>query len=267
MIAIPGGTYITGSDRHYAEERPVVSREVAGFLIDSYQVTNRDFAKFVTATSYKTSAEMIGGSSVFKMTAGPVDLRNPDLWWHTVPGADWRHPNGPDSSLDGLDDHPVVHVSLSDAQAYADWRQARLPDEWEWEAAARGGLIQSDYVWGDEFSPDGQLAANIWTGLFPWYFARGPMPGTLPVGQYKPNGYGLYDMAGNVWEWTTSAFDDGACCGPSSDTKEQRITLRGGSFLCAGEYCLRYRPAARIGVRPNATTNHIGFRCVQSALE
>jgi formylglycine-generating enzyme required for sulfatase activity len=267
MIEIPRGTYITGSDRHYAEERPVAARDVPGFLIDAYQVTNRDFAKFVAATAYQTTAEKIGGSSAFKMTAGPVDLNNPDLWWQFVAGANWRHPEGPDSSLDGLDDHPVVHVSKDDAQAYAQWRSARLPDEWEWEVAARGGLAQADYVWGDDFSPDGQLQANIWTGLFPWYFARGPKPGTMPVGQYQANGYSLYDMAGNVWEWTTSRFDHSACCGPQANATDTLITLRGGSFLCAAEYCLRYRPAARIGILPNATTNHIGFRCVQSLSE
>jgi formylglycine-generating enzyme required for sulfatase activity len=162
--------------------------------------------------------------------------------------------------------HPVVHVAQEDAAAFAAWRGARLPDEWEWEAAARGGLEGADYCWGNDFHLEGALMANVWTGAFPWYYERGAVPGTMQVGSFPANGYGLFDMAGNVWEWTTSKFDAACSCSPQGGGGDAGplLAVRGGSFLCAAEYCLRYRPAARIAVRASATTSHIGFRCVQS---
>ena len=263
-LAVPGGSVLTGSDRFYPEERPITARDIAAFHMDATQVTNRAFAAFVAETGWVTQAERNdpAGSMVFKMTGGPVDLRDPAQWWHFVPGAQWRCPGGPGTSIAGLEDHPVVHVAQADAAAFAAWRGARLPDEWEWEAAARGGLQGADYCWGDAFSPDGALMANIWTGAFPWYFERGEAPGTMPVGSFPPNGYGLFDMAGNVWEWTTSPFDAACGCSPQGGGGKM-VALRGGSYLCAAEYCLRYRPAARIAVRAEVSTSHIGFRCVR----
>jgi formylglycine-generating enzyme required for sulfatase activity len=267
LIAIPGGRVQTGSDRHYPEERPLCARDIPPFSMDSTQVTNAAFAEFVAATGWITQAEhnTPPGSMVFHMTRGPVDLRDSAQWWRFVPGANWRYPGGPGTSIAGLEDHPVVHVSQADAVAFAMWRGARLPDEWEWEAAARGGLEGADYCWGDVFSPNGALMANIWTGSFPWYFERGTAPNTEKVGGYLANGYGLLDMAGNVWEWTTSPFDGACGCAPQG-TGGKTVALRGGSFLCAADYCLRYRPAARIAVHPNVSTSHIGFRCAGPAL-
>lgn len=261
MIAIPGGEIRTGSAHFYPEERPVRTRRIAPFRIDAAPVTNAEFARFVAATGWRTQAERAApaGSMVFRMTPAPADLRDPAQWWHFVPGAQWRCPEGPGSALAGRAAHPVVHVSQADAAAYAAWRGARLPDEWEWEAAARGGLDLADYCWGGEFMPGGVLMANIWTGAFPWYSTRQGGPGTLPVGGFPPNGYGLYDMAGNVWEWTSSAFDGACGCAPAAAGGP--VALRGGSFLCAAEYCLRYRPAARIAAGADTTTAHIGFRC------
>jgi formylglycine-generating enzyme required for sulfatase activity len=265
MIAVPGGWYRLGSDEHYAEERPARDVEVAGFLIDRTPVTNRAFAEFVAATGYVTVAERAEppGAALFTMSTGPIDLHDPSLWWRFAAGASWHAPRGPGSSIEGRDDHPVVHVAFPDAEAYAAWRGKRLPTEAEWEAAARGGLSAAPFAWGHEFAPAGRLMANVWTGAFPWYFARGAEPGTTPVGSFPPNGYGLSDMIGNVWEWTTSPFvHKAACaCGPAGGTG--LIALKGGSFLCAGEYCARYRPAARIGLTPDSTTAHVGFRCAR----
>jgi formylglycine-generating enzyme required for sulfatase activity len=203
---------------------------------------------------------------VFTMTAGPTNLRDASQWWRFIPGANWQNPGGPGTTSKNQPHHPVVHVSQQDAQAYAAWRGARLPTEWEWEAAARGGLHGATYCWGNAFAPNGALLANIWTGAFPWYFDRAAVPGTMPVGSFPPNGHGLFDMAGNVWEWTTSPFTAACACGPPAQgAGAQMVALRGGSFLCAAEYCLRYRPAARIAVEPGATTSHIGFRCAWDA--
>jgi formylglycine-generating enzyme len=263
MIRISGGAVRTGSDRHYPEERPVSSRHIDPFRLDPTPVTNRAFSEFVAATGWVTQAErnQPSGSMVFTMTRGPADLRDPTQWWRFVPGAAWHCPEGPGNSIAGREDHPVVHVSQDDAAAFAVWRGARLPTEWEWEAAARGGLEGAVYCWGDEFSPDGRLMTNIWTGAFPWYFARGT-PGTTEVGSFPPNAFGLFDMAGNVWEWTTSKFDAACGCAPPAPGKDgPMVALRGGSYLCAAEYCLRYRPAARIAVHPATSTSHIGFRC------
>src|SRR5580704_10146105 len=202
MVRIPGGRTLVGSDAHYPEERPAQEIDVPPFWIDRTSVTNRDFAEFVAQTGWVTTAEKAAtpGSLVFQMTSGPVDLHNPTHWWSFAPGANWRCPGGPGAGIAGLEDHPVVHIARSDAEAFAAWRGARLPNEWEWEAACRGGLRGAAFAWGKEFSLNGELQANIWTGAFPWYFARGDEPGTCAVDAYAPNGYGLYGMIGNVWE-------------------------------------------------------------------
>jgi formylglycine-generating enzyme len=267
MVFVPGGRILVGSDHHYPEERPARELDVPPFLIDRTAVTNREFAEFVSQTGWVTVAESnpTPGSLVFRMTSGPVDLNNPGHWWSFLPGANWRCPNGPGCGIAGREDHPVVHIARSDAEAYAAWRGARLPGEWEWEAACRGGLRGAAFAWGEQFCTDGELPANVWTGLFPWYFARGGEPGTCPVDGYAPNTYGLHGMIGNVWEWTSSPFAGESCCGPTASDQAKLATLRGGSYLCAADYCLRYRPAARIGVEPGATTSHIGFRCARDA--
>jgi formylglycine-generating enzyme len=283
MVAIPAGRYRVGSDEHYPEERPARAVDVAAFHIDATPVTNRAFAAFVAATGWVTVAERLApaGSAVFAMTAGPVDLHDASRWWQFAPGASWRTPAGVGSTLDGRDDHPVVHVALADAQAFAAWCGKRLPTEAEWEVAARGGLTGAAYAWGEELMPEGRLLANLWTGAFPWYFARAGAPGTSAVRSFPTNGYGLSDMIGNVWEWTVSPFAaaPAACgCAPgvapaaavvpanatpaaASSIPALHMTLKGGSYLCAAEYCARYRPAARIGLTPDTSTAHAGFRC------
>jgi sulfatase modifying factor 1 len=270
-VAIPAGRYAAGSDEHYPEERPARTVDVAAFRIDATPVTNRAFAAFVAATGYVTAAERADppGSAVFTMTAGPVDLRDPSQWWRFVHGASWRAPAGPGSDLAGRDDHPVVHAALEDASAFAAFHGTRLPTEAEWEAAARGGLARTTYAWGEELLPAGRLLANVWTGAFPWYFARTATnggPGTTPVGTYPPNGFGLFDAIGNVWEWTASPFaapTESTCvCAVGAATGPALVALKGGSFLCAAEYCERYRPSARIGLTPDSTAMHVGFRCV-----
>jgi len=273
MVAIPAGRYRLGSDEHYAEEKPVRDVEVAAFHMDRAPVTNRAFAAFVAATGYVTVAERAvpAGSALFAMSAGPIDLHDPSQWWRFGDGASWRAPRGAGSTIAGREDHPVVHVGLADAEAYAAWCDKRLPTEAEWEAAARGGLVGAPFAWGDEFAPGGVLMANVWTGAFPWYFARGGEPGTMRIGSFPPNGYGLSDVIGNVWEWTVSPFSAEAGCRCSipravDETIQRRaglVALKGGSFLCAAEYCARYRPAARIGLTPDSTTAHVGFRCVR----
>lgn len=263
MPRIPGGRILVGSDAHYPEERPAREIEMTPFRIDRTAVTNAEFAEFVAATGWVTAAEKKSGSLVFRMTPGPVDLHHPAQWWAFVTGANWRCPDGPGSGLAGLQNHPVVHVASDDAEAFAGWRGARLPSEWEWETACRGGLRGKTYAWGDEFSPDAKLPANIWTGAFPWYFGRDGAPGTCAVDASAPNGYGLYGMIGNVWEWTSSRYAGGGCCAPATSPGEALTTLRGGSYLCAAEYCLRYRPAARIGIEAGTTAGHIGFRCAR----
>jgi formylglycine-generating enzyme required for sulfatase activity len=296
MVWIPGGTFLMGSDEHYPEERPAHRAEVAGFHIDRHPVTNAEFSRFAATTGHVTFAErapsaadypgadpslLVPGSAVFFRTARRVDLHDCSQWWKYVPGADWRHPEGPDSSIADRLDHPVVHVAYEDASAYAMWAGKALPTEAEWEFAARGGLEGKIYPWGDEFMPDGKPMANTWQGEFPWQnllldgFER-----TSPVGSFAANGYGLFDMAGNVWEWTADWFGQHAaparpCCvpkNPRGGTREASIdpslaliprkVLKGGSFLCAPSYCLRYRPAARIPETIDTTTCHVGFRCV-----
>jgi sulfatase modifying factor 1 len=289
-----------GSDRHYPEEGPAHSASVEGFWIDRSPVTNRQFKAFVDATSYRTWAEippdpndypgalphmLRAGSLVFTVPKGPVDLRDWSQWWVFRLGADWRHPYGPASSLAGLYDHPIVHIAYRDAEAYAAWIGKELPSEAEWEFAARGGLDGAEYVWGDEFTPGGQPMANTWHGEFPRERRHtGGHRRTSPVGAFPANGYGLYDMIGNVWEWTTDWFaprhDEEpahSCCAPEaprgaaekasydpaqSDIRIPRKVLKGGSHLCAPNYCRRYRPAARHAHPVDTSTSHIGFRCI-----
>jgi formylglycine-generating enzyme required for sulfatase activity len=268
--------------------------------MDRYAVTNAQFRRFVEETGYITVAErpldsrdypgalpelLVPGSAVFQKPPQRVDIRDYRNWWAYVPGASWRHPQGPDSSLEGREEHPVVHVAYEDAEAYATWAGKTLPTEAQWERAARGGLEGAVYTWGNEFAPDGKLMANTWQGEFPWQNLRPDGNfGTLPVGSFPPNGYSLYDMAGNVWEWTIDWYQPRhpaearkPCCipvNPRGGPKEQsfdpaqpqirlpRKVLKGGSYLCAPNYCLRYRPAARSPETIDTSTCHTGFRCV-----
>jgi formylglycine-generating enzyme required for sulfatase activity len=298
MVWIAGGDFLMGSESFYPEERPAHRVNVDGFWIDRYQVTNDDFRRFVEATGYVTVAErpldLTGvqdapvenypaGSLVFRQTTGPVDLRDSRNWWVYVPGAQWRHPQEPGSDLDGRGDHPVVHIAYEDAEAYARWAGKALPTEAEWEFAARGGLDGAIFTWGDEIEPNGTIMANTWQGEFPWYNSvRDGYARTSPVGSFPPNGYGLYDMAGNVWEWTSDWFrphgaeaPERACCAPETATREEsydpgepeiripRKVLKGGSHLCAPNYCLRFRPAARMPQMVDTGMSHLGFRCVR----
>ena len=299
MVFVSDGTFTMGSNDHYPEERPAHSVTVDGFWMDRHPVTNAQFAAFVEATAHVTAAEvppdaadypgalpemLYAGSLVFVQPSGPVDL-NVGNWWAFVGGADWRHPTGPASTLDGLDDHPVVHVAYADAAAYALWAGKELPTEAEWERAARGGLDGAEFAWGDELMPGGQSMANTWQGAFPWRneLVDGWLR-TSPVASFPPNGYGLVDMIGNVWEWTTdwyaSSHPDAAqhaCCIPSnprgSDREQSfdpaqpeiripRKVIKGGSHLCAPNYCRRYRPAARFPEAVDTSTSHLGFRCI-----
>jgi formylglycine-generating enzyme len=283
MICLPGGTFLMGSERFYPDEAPLRSVSVDQFWIDAHPVTVARFRRFVKATDYVTVAEqapeakdypgaepgsLVPGALVFRMTAGPVSLEDWRQWWSYTPGANWRHPLGPDSTLNGRDLHPVTQVCYADALAYAEWAGKQLPTEAEWEYAARGGLDGEDYVWGSEFMPKGRPMANTWHGDFPWRHTTPKLsgrPGTTAVRSYAPNGYGLYDMAGNVWEWTSdlleSATAAASCCAPGPERFARRV-IKGGSYLCAPSYCLRYRPAARQGQDVDTATCHLGFRCV-----
>ena len=301
MAWIPGGVSRMGSDRHYPEEAPAHNVSVDGFWIDIHAVTNADFARFVAATGYVTSAErsadandypgakpelLVPSSVMFKKTSGPVDLRNPYLWWTYRAGADWRHPRGPGSHLKALMSHPVVHVAFADAQAYADWAGKELPTEAEWEYAARGGLDGAEFVWGDELAPGGQAMANYWQGEFPWQnLLEDGYEWTAPADAFPANGYGLHQMAGNVWEWTVDWYQDHRaidhpCCTIANprggdpersvdprtpDVKIPRKVMKGGSYLCAPNYCRRYRPAARMPQPVDTSTCHLGFRCIVRA--
>jgi sulfatase modifying factor 1 len=300
MVWIPGGEFLMGSDDHYPEEAHAHRVGVDGFWIDRYAVTNAEFRRFVAATGYVTVAErapsaedypgakpelLVPGSVVFRQPARRVDLRNHYTWWDWLPGANWRHPEGTGSTLHGRERHPVVHVAWADIEAYAAWAGKAIPTEAEWEFAARGGLDGKAFAWGDELAPKGRMLANYWQGEFP--LQNRTLDGyerTAPVGSFPPNGYGLFDMIGNVWEWTADWYTDRHvvqhhCCGPagvnptggsragSIDPRDPgpaipRKVLKGGSFACAENYCRRYRPAARMHHPIDTGTCHVGFRCV-----
>ena len=283
MLWIAGGRFVMGSDEFYPEEQPAHTATVDGFWIDPHPVTTREFQRFVEATGYVTAAErppesadvpsadpalLVPGSLVFQRPRGPVALHDFRQWWSYVPGASWRRPEGPGSSLAGREDHPVTHVAYADARAYACWAGKDLPGEAEWELAARGGLADAVYAWGDEFAPGGRQLANTWQGRFPWEnLLLDGFEGTSPVGAFPPNGYGLFDMTGNVWEWTRDAFTPRhtrakPCCTPGDSAAHRRV-IKGGSHLCAPNYCLRYRPAARQGQAIDTSAGHVGFRCVR----
>ncbi len=314
MARIPGGEFLMGSDSKLAQpnEKPAHKVRVPAFWMDQHHVTNAQFRKFVDATGYVTTAErkpdwetlrvqlpagtprppdsaLAPGGMVFVGTARPVPLRDYSHWWRYVPGADWRHPGGPGTSIDSKDDHPVVQVSYEDAQTYAKWAGKRLPTEAEWEFAARGGLEQATYAWGDRFAPDGRQMANVWQGQqaqpFPVISPKaGGALGTSPAGTFPANGYGLYDMTGNAWQWVADwyradQFQREAAAGRRIDNPKgpeaawdpddagvptdapKRVT-RGGSFLCNEDYCLSYRPSARRGTDPYNSMSHLGFRLV-----
>ena len=320
MLWIPGGAFLMGSNHHYPEEAPAHRVSVQGFWMDRAPVTNAQFLKFVKATGHLTLAEqpadptlypdalperLAPASIVFMPPTVPVGLGDPYQWWQYVPGANWRHPEGPGSSIKGRENHPVVHIAHADALAYASWAGKVLPNEAEWERAAWGGQEGMDYAWGNELHPGGQPRANTWQGNFPHHNSR--LDGwerTSPVGSFPANGYGLLDMIGNVWEWTDDWYQEhrqhqsttgsaqaegpvdgedqeGGCCGSlgekpdaeharrqqSVDPTSQhgaipRKVVKGGSFLCAPNYCQRYRPAARLAQGIDTSTCHMGFRCI-----
>ena len=300
MVWIPGGTFTMGSNDHYREERPAHRVTVDGFWIDRTPVTNEQFACFVDSTHHTTFAEIAPdpadypgalaellhpGSLVFVKPAQRVSLLDFGNWWRFVLGADWQHPQGPNSTIVGRSSHPVVHVTYADAEAFARWQGKELPTEAEWEFAARGGLDGATYAWGEELMPNGRPMANTWQGQFPTEntLADG-WEGTSPVATFPPNGYGLYDMIGNVWEWTADWYRPShpsdaakACCIPHNprggsllesldqstpDFPIPRKVLKGGSHLCSPNYCRRYRPAARFPEPVDTSTSHVGFRCI-----
>jgi formylglycine-generating enzyme len=293
LVELPGGSFRMGSTSFYSEEAPAHTAAVSAFAVERHPVTNGQFAEFAQDTGYLTVAEqgidaalypgadpadLVPGAMVFRPASGPVNLRDWRQWWRWAPGASWRHPHGPDSDVADKSDHPVVQVAYPDAAAYARWAGRRLPSEAEWEFAARGGTT-TVYPWGDAEKPDGRLMANTWQGSFPYRndSASGWL-GTSPVGTFAPNKFGLLDMIGNVWEWTTTEFSahhrlgrpTKSCCTPSAPAEPSANpaisqTLKGGSHLCAPEYCHRYRPAARSPQSQDTATSHIGFRCVADA--
>jgi len=307
MVWIPGGAFVMGTDdkESYPAERPAHRVRVDGFWMDETEVTNEQFAKFVEATKYLTVAERVpdweelkkqlppgtekppadklkAGSLVFTPPQTPPPRDDATLWWTWTPGANWRHPEGPASNLEGRGKHPVVQVAYEDAVAYAKWAVKRLPTEAEWEFAARGGLEAKRYAWGGEFRPDGKILANLWQGRFPnENLKEDGFEGTAPVKSFPPNGFGLYDIIGNVWEWCADWFDvkqnenlaaDPMCANPAGPARsfnprephaQQRVT-KGGSFLCAENYCVNYRPSSRRGTDYDTGMPHIGFRCVRT---
>jgi formylglycine-generating enzyme len=314
MVWVPGGTFTMGSELEgYPEEGPVRSVSVDGFWMDAYPVTVEDFRGFVLETGYTAVAMrpldplayprvdpklLVPGSLVFQKLKGPVDLpaalKGATLpWWKYVAGADWRHPEGPGSHVGSRARHPVVHVAWEDVCAYAAWAGKAIPTEAEWEFAARGGIDGAIYTWGDAPNPDGRVMANTWQGEFPWQnLLLDGFEGTSPVGSFAANGYGLFDMAGNVWEWTSDYYaprhtteddEDHPCCTPLNPRVESpdhsydqanpraahipRRVIKGGSHLCAPNYCLRYRPAARQPQMEDSSMSHIGFRCIVRAAE
>ena len=298
MVRVPGGEFSMGSDEFYADERPVRRVTVDGFWIDPHHVTNDQFAEFIDATGYVTMAErvpkaedypeaipeeLVPGSLVFTMSDGPVDLGNYGNWWRWTHGAQWRHPTGPGSDLEGFGDHPVVHVAYEDVIAYLDWAGGELVSEAEWEFAARGGLEGKRFIWGDDDPQETEPIANTWQGWFP--YENTEVDGytrTSPWDAFPPNEFGLYDMAGNVWEWTDDWYTDKpgaliehACCAPRDprggteagsldpqqpETPIPRKVIKGGSHLCTPQYCYRYRPAARQPQMLDTSTSHLGFR-------
>jgi formylglycine-generating enzyme len=300
MAWVPGGTFRMGSADFYPEERPVHPVTVGGFWMDEHPVTVAEYRRFVKATGYRTLAQrpldpaaytgadpalLVPGSLVFQPSTGPVDLRDYRNWWEYVPGAQWRHPRGPGSGVRDREQHPVTHIAYEDAAAYAGWVGKDLPTEAEWEYAARGGLDGAVFAWGDDFAPGGRMMANTWQGQFPWQnLLTDGYEATSPVGVFPANGYGLFDMTGNVWEWTQDYYTarhvvpaPGGCCAPASQRgapaaptggfagpgpQIPRRVIKGGSHLCAPNYCLRYRPAARQGEAIDTSTCHLGFRCV-----
>jgi formylglycine-generating enzyme len=297
MAWIPGGEFLMGSADFYPEEGPVHRVALDGFWIDEHPITVAEFRRFVKATGHVTVAErapdaadypdadpelLVPGSLVFRPSNGPVDLRDFRNWWDWQPGACWRRPEGPDSNVGGRELHPVVHIAYPDALAYAQWAGKDLPTEAEWEYAARGGLEQKVYAWGDEFAPRDRMMANTWQGEFPWQnLMTDGYQLTSPIRRYPANGYGLFDVTGNVWEWTSDWFTPGhsgdpekSCCVPRNPRVQSdadsygdgeaipRRVIKGGSHLCAPNYCLRYRPAARQSEAIDTSTSHIGFRCV-----
>jgi formylglycine-generating enzyme required for sulfatase activity len=297
MVRLPGGEFWMGSEQpQFRDARPVHRVRVDGFWIDKTEVTNAQFAEFVAATGHVTIAEktpraedfpgappenLVAGSVVFAPPAAAVPLDNQFRWWGYVKGANWRHPEGPASDLKGREKHPVVHVAWADAQAYAKWAGKRLPTEAEWEYAARGGLDHKPFSWGDEFKPGGKFMANSFQGHFPEKnTAEDGFAGVAPVGLFPPNGFGLYDTAGNVWEWCAdfyrpdyfAEFAAGVAVNPqgpsdSLDPAEPGVikrVMKGGSFLCTDQYCSRYMPGGRGKGEPDTGTNHLGFRCVRS---
>jgi formylglycine-generating enzyme len=284
MVEISGGQFIMGTDdpQSFANERPAHPASVGRFWIDRHDVTNAEFQKFVDATGYVTTAErpvdweemkkslpsdtpkpadekLQPGSLVFTPPGHAVDLRDMSNWWTWTNGADWRHPDGPGSSIAGKDEHPVVHISWDDAAAYARWAGKRLPTEAEWEFAARGGSQKNTrYHWGKTFQTDGKFMCNTYTGEFPVKdTAADGYAGTNPWNAFPPNGYGLFDMAGNVWQWTSDAYHD-----PTNSSGTRQYVVKGGSFLCNPSYCESYRPTARRGIPPDTGSSHVGFRCV-----
>jgi sulfatase modifying factor 1 len=300
MIWIPGGAFSMGSDRHYLDEAPVHRVTVDPFWIDIAPVTNREFRRFVAETGYVTCAEIApnrndypgalsdmlkAGAMIFNPPKHAVDTHNSNQWWTFKFGANWRRPYGPRSSISGLHAHPVVQVAYGDALAYAKWAGKDLPTEAEWEFAARGGLDGTEFAWGDELNPGGRQTANTWQGEFPHENLK--LDGyerTSPATAFPPNGYGVYDMIGNVWEWTTDWYSPQhqadipkACCTPDNirggleeasydpdlpNIKIPRKVLKGGSHLCAPNYCRRYRPAARHPEPVDTSTTNVGFRCI-----
>jgi sulfatase modifying factor 1 len=300
MQWIPGGAFRMGADRSYPEEAPVHTVVVSGFWMDTHPVTNAEFATFVQATGYRTVAErpldptlypgvqgdlLKPGSAVFFMPTGRADMRYLQSRWAYVPGASWHHPDGPASTLEGREQEPAVHVAYEDAAAFAAWAGKELPTEAEWEFAARGGLDGATFCWGDEFLLGGRYMANTWQGPFPFQdVGADGFVGRAPVGSFRPNGFGLYDVAGNVWERTTDWYSArhpaeaaSPCCVPRNPSggaealsydlelpqvRSPRKVIKGGSYLCAPNYCQRYRPAARHPLMIDSGTCHIGFRCI-----
>jgi len=294
MIWIPSGKFWMGSDDGQQDEHPVHEVTVDGFWMDQTEVTNEQFDHFVRATSYVTIAErkpsakdypdvppdkLVAGSVVFSPPPNVTSFDNAYIWWSYVAGANWRHPEGPDSELKGREKHPVVHICWDDAQAYAKWAGKRLPTEAEWEYAARGGLQREPYCWGKEQVPDGKWKANIWQGRFPNENTLSDgFRTTAPVGSFPPNGFGLHDMSGNIWEWCQDWYlPDYYASSPAKNPPGPRKSFdpnepgvakrvqRGGSFLCSDLYCVGYRPAARMKASPDTGLSHSGFRCVRTS--